>query len=75
MIKMLLTLLALFLKAHPGMPQNCHGVGGLGIPHPYLLASVSTKEVAVLVIRYSSCYTRHTNLAAIQAMQVEENGG
>ena len=47
----------LFSQAHPGMPQNCHGSGGLGTPNPYLLTSVGTKEVVGLVIRYSSWYT------------------
>ena len=35
----------------------CHGVGGQVHPNPYLLASVSTKEAVVLVIRYSSQYS------------------
>ena len=57
MIKMLLTLLALFLSP-PRTPQNCHSAGGKVLPILYLLVSVSTKDVVFLVIRYSGWYSR-----------------
>ena len=51
----------------------CHHAGGQVLPNPYLLASVGTEEVAVLVVRYSSLYGWHINLVATQSMQVDEN--
>ena len=47
----------------------CHFAGGWVLSDLYLLASVETKEAAVIGIRY------YTNFSSIQATQIDENGG
>ena len=58
MIKMLLTLSGSFLEPIQGYHKTVMVQGGGVLPDSYLLASVSTEEVVVLVIRYSSQYSR-----------------
>ena len=45
------------------------------LPNLYMVASVGTKKVAVLLSGTLVSIAEHTNLAATQAMQVDENRG